>query len=117
MNQIGRRMTAAAVEQARDEANYLRLLVEEKLDRAEAAHRRAVGAFLRADERLQEAVALLVQNDPNESVVSLVEAAGHARAAAIEVVAHRRSAVILVQSELESLIPAQGTFSSRPTNR
>ena len=81
---------ASELEQAEQEAEYVRLLAEEGLERAETAYRRAVTSFLRADERYLEALAAASLEETPSSIVEMLARRLKERARAIEAVKRRR---------------------------
>lgn len=81
---------ASELEQAEQEAEYVCLLAEEALECAEAAHRRAVASFLRADERYLEALAAASLEEAPPGIVETLARRVKQRARAIEAAKRRR---------------------------
>ena len=81
---------ASELEQAEQEAEYVRLLAEEALERAEAAYRRAVTSFLRADERYLEELAAASHEETAPGIVEPLARRVKERTRAVEGVKRRR---------------------------
>ena len=82
---------ASELEQAEQEAEYVRLLAEEALERAETAYRRAVTSFLRADERYLEALAAASHQEAPPDLTETLVRRVKERARVIDVVESRRA--------------------------
>ena len=74
------------LEQAEQKAEYVRLLAEEALERAEAAYWRAVASFLKADERYLEALAAASFEGTPSGIVETLARRMRERARAVKAV-------------------------------
>ncbi len=84
-------LRSSELEQVAQEADYVRLLREEEVERIETALRRAVAVFLKADERYLEMLAAARLPEAPPGIVNILARRLNERARAVAAVERRRS--------------------------